>query len=139
LAEGLLDQTTSDNVRTSVKTLLAAHGFQFFGGQFVSIGLFDERELSFLPEVVVGEISTALDRLVGGDLDGALSAACGTVETAISAVANPAPNDSFQQKVKAAIDAAGRLAALSYPLIFSEAKMQPGVGVSMRRVSYDES
>jgi hypothetical protein len=28
---------------------------------------------------------------------------------------------------------------LSYPLIFSEAKMQPEVGVSMRRVSYDES
>jgi hypothetical protein len=31
------------------------------------------------------------------------------------------------------------IGALSYPLIFSEAKMQPEVGVSMRRVSYDES
>jgi heat shock protein HtpX len=31
------------------------------------------------------------------------------------------------------------ITSLSYPLIFSEAKMQPEVGVSMRRVSYDES
>jgi hypothetical protein len=117
LAERLLELTKPEGVSKSVKTLLAAHGFQFFGGHFVSIGLFDERELGFLPEAAAGEISTALDRLIGGDLDGALSAACGTVETAISAVANPAPDDSFQQKAKAAIEAAGRLAALPDQLV----------------------
>jgi Mechanosensitive ion channel len=32
-----------------------------------------------------------------------------------------------------------RLSALRHPLIFSRAKMQPEVGILMRRVSYDES
>jgi hypothetical protein len=117
LAERLLSQTYKESISDSVKSLLLSHGFQFFGGNFVPIGLFDERELRFLPEAAAGEISTALDRLVGGDLDGAVSAACGTVETAASAVGEVKRDDSFQQKAKTAIDAVGRLSALQDQLI----------------------
>ena len=50
--------------------------FQFFGALLLPIGLFDERELNFLPEAAAGEISTAmaLDRWRSGS---ALSATCG--------------------------------------------------------------
>ena len=51
--------------------------FQFFGAHYVPIGLFDEREL----ELLTGSRSRRDPmpwRLIGGDLDGALSAACGT-------------------------------------------------------------
>ena len=58
LAERLLEQTYLADVQESVKSLLADHGFQFVGGAFVPISLFDERELRFLPEAAVGEIST---------------------------------------------------------------------------------
>ena len=64
--------------------------FQFFGAFYVPIGLFDERELNFLPEAAAGEISTAL-ALDRWRSDGELSAACGTVETAVSALTEPAP------------------------------------------------
>jgi hypothetical protein len=117
LAERLLDQPYKEGTGESVKSLLLSHGFQFIAGNFVPIGLFDERELGFLPEMAAGEISTALDRLIGGDLDGAISAVCGTVETAASAVADIAGADSFQQKTKIAIDAAGRLSALHDQLV----------------------
>jgi hypothetical protein len=119
LAERLLDPNYNYNEggTARVKSLLFSHGFQFLGGNFVPIGLFDERELRFLPEAAAGEISTALDRLVGGDLDGALAAACGTVETAASAVSAIVQAGSFQQKTKAAIDAVGRLSALENELV----------------------
>jgi hypothetical protein len=117
LAERLVNHPRSQDVRDSVKTLLASHGFQYIDGTFVRIGLFDERELQFLPQAAVGEISTALDRLINGDLDGAVSAVSGTVETAVAAlVANIDRNASFQEKAKAGLDAAGRLAALEAQL-----------------------
>jgi hypothetical protein len=117
LADRLTTQQHRPEVSESVKSLLLSHGFQFLEGHFVPIGLFGERELRFLPRAAVGEISTALDRLIGGDLDGALAAACGTVETAAFAIGEIAPAESFQQKAKIAIDAAGRLPALKDQLV----------------------
>jgi hypothetical protein len=117
LADRLLDQTYPEDAPARVKALLLAHGFQFIEGNFVPVGRFDERELRFLPETAAGQISTALDRLVSGDLDGALAAASGTVETAAAAVASTRDADSFQQKVKVAIDAVGRLGALQNQLV----------------------
>jgi hypothetical protein len=117
LAERLLDQTYPEDAPARVNALLLAHGFQFIEGNFVPVGLFDERELRFLPETAAGQISTALDRLVNGDLDGALAAASGSVETAAAAVASTSDADSFQQKAKLAIDAVGRLAALQDQLV----------------------
>lgn len=118
LAERLTNQTHRPDVGQSAKSLLLAHGFQFVEGTFVPVGLFDERETRFLPEPALGQISTALDRLIDGDMDGALSAACSAVETVIgSVVPDLGPSHSFQQKVKAAIDSAGRLQAVETQLV----------------------
>ncbi len=117
LAERLLDRTYPEDAPERVKALLLEHGFQFIQGKFIPVGLFDERELRFLPEAAAGQISTALDRLVNGDLDGALAAASGSVETAAAAVANTSDAESFQQKTKLAIEAVGRLTALERELV----------------------
>jgi hypothetical protein len=68
--------------------MLAAH-VPVLRRALLPIGLFDERELNFLPEAAAGEISTAL-ALDRWRSDGELSAACGTVETAVSALTEPA-------------------------------------------------
>jgi hypothetical protein len=112
LAERLMRQAYPTDAVERTKAILVDHGFEFFNGHFFRIGLFDQRELKFLPPIAAGEISTALDRLVAGDLDGAVTAAAGTVETVIAALTQVTPTDSFQQKAKQGIEAAGRLAAL---------------------------
>ncbi|HEX3862129.1 MAG TPA: hypothetical protein VHY35_10600 [Stellaceae bacterium] len=112
LAERLMRQTYPTDAPDRIKAVLADHGFEFFNGHFFRIGLFDQRELKFLPPAAAGEISTAMDRLVAGDLDGAISAAAGTVETVIASLTAVSAGDSFQQKAKQGIDAAGKLAAL---------------------------
>ena len=72
----------------SHRSMLAAH-VPVLRRALLPIGLFDECELNFLPEAAAGEISTAL-ALDRWRSDGELSAACGTVETAVSALTEPA-------------------------------------------------
>lgn len=110
-------------IRDSVVALLRDHGFQFVDNTFVPIDFFDQREARYLPTSALSEISTALGRLVDGDLDGALTSACGAVDTAASGVyatkslGDPAKEDSFRKKAMSAITASGKLAELESELV----------------------
>lgn len=122
LAQQLMDENAPER-RDRVARLLRDHGFQYVGGSFVPIEFFDQREAGYLPESALSEISTALGRLVDGDRDGALAAACSAVETAAADVyrkqslGDPASGDSFQNKAMAAISACAKLPALEAELV----------------------
>jgi len=112
----------SSEVAESVTKLLHDHGFELIDGSFVPIGFFDEREAHFLPEASAADLSTAISRLLGGDLDGALTSECGAVDTAsaqIYKIKNLGdPNQhSFQQRAIRAVMAAGRIEELESQLI----------------------
>lgn len=89
------------------KHLMTQHGFQFCNGTFVPIGLLDEREALYLPENSQMDISASFERLVRGDESGAITKACGAVESAIHAIyAKNGWDDlpkSFQAKVNSAV------------------------------------
>jgi len=83
--------------------LMGQHGFEFRDGAFVPVGLLDDREAPYLPRRSRMEISSAFDRLVRGDESGAITKACGAVESLVRALYekngwNDMP-DSFQAKV----------------------------------------
>lgn len=122
LAQRLI-QEDQPEVSASVERLLRDHGFLFIDGGFVPVDVFDEREKHFLPASSASEISKALGRLVSGDSGGALTSACGAVETAAAGVyrekslGDIAKVDSFQRKVMAAIEASGKLSELEAQLV----------------------
>jgi hypothetical protein len=99
LAQQLIREDQPE-VSASVERLLRAHGFKFMEGAFVPADFFDPRELTFVPESSASEISKALGRLADGDPGGALTSACGAVETAATEVykGDIAKLESLQQK-----------------------------------------
>lgn len=93
----------------SASAVLRPHGYQFVGGQIVPLALADATEFQFLPASSAEQIRSAFERLNHGDEDGAISAACGAVDTVTLAVyekygLGQAPN-SFQAKVNTVMDA----------------------------------
>lgn len=118
LAQRLIREEQPE-ISASVERLLRGHGFIFVEGAFVPANFFDRRELAFVPESSASEISKALGRLAEGDPGGALTSACGAVETAATEVykGNLAKLESLQQKVMAAIEAGGKLAQLEGQLV----------------------
>lgn len=64
-----------------VKHLFATHGYQYIDGTFVPIGLLDEREARYLPASSASELAKAMKRLVEEDETGAITAACGAVDS----------------------------------------------------------
>lgn len=87
--------------------LLGQHGYGYANGSFVPVGLIDEREKQFLPSSSAEQISTAIHRLSNGDENGAITSACGAVDTATIAIYQNQnwgpPPDSFQAKVNTVI------------------------------------
>ena len=101
IAEGII-KSRSDHEEELVR-LLTQHGYQYIDGAFIPVGLVDEREKAFIPPSSVEQISTAIDRLASGDEGGAITAACGAVDTATNAIYEKhnwgTPPTSFQAKV----------------------------------------
>jgi len=64
-----------------VRHLFAQHGFEYVDGTFAPIGLLDQREARYLPPSSASELAKATKRLVDGDETGAITAACGAVDT----------------------------------------------------------
>jgi hypothetical protein len=91
-------------VKEELTWLLKQHGYQYLDGHFLPIGLIDEREKQFMPTSAVERISTAINRLADGDESGAVTSACGAVDTVTLAIYarhqnwGPPP-DSFQAKI----------------------------------------
>jgi hypothetical protein len=65
----------------NVKALFLQHGFEYVDGTFVPTALLDQREARYLPHSSAGELAKAMKRLVDGDETGAITAACGAVDT----------------------------------------------------------
>jgi hypothetical protein len=86
-----------------ITRLLRRHGFQFVDGEFIPVAMLDERELKYLPASSAEQISKAFERLLDGDENGAVTSACGAVDTATIAIYEKyglgQPPDSFQAKV----------------------------------------
>lgn len=67
--------------RENARSLFAQHGYEYLDGTFVQTGLLDQREARFLPQSSASELAKAMKRLVDGDETGAITAACGAVDT----------------------------------------------------------
>ena len=80
LAEQIFQQQQPD----SLVRLLQQHGFHYINGGVVPIGFVDEREAFHLPQTAATELSGAMDRLMRGDLSGAVTNACGAVDSTTS-------------------------------------------------------
>ena len=64
-----------------VRSLFAQHGYEHVDGTFVPIALLDQREARYLPPSSASELAKSMKRLIEGDETGAITAACGAVDT----------------------------------------------------------
>ncbi|MBN8995224.1 MAG: hypothetical protein J0H94_08355 [Rhizobiales bacterium] len=64
-----------------VQNLFGLHGFEYVDGTFIPTALLDQREARYLPPSSASELAKAMKRLVDGDETGAITAACGAVDT----------------------------------------------------------
>jgi hypothetical protein len=103
----IIGNQLSDNGK--VKNLLAQHGFEFVDGTFVPTAMLDQREAHFLPTSSASELAKAMKRLVDGDDSGAITAACGAVDTLMQKIyllpelSGLSVDSSFSTKVNTAI------------------------------------
>jgi len=110
LAEQLM--AGHDDARTKETVhLLGQHGFQYIDGQFVPVGLLDEREAHHLPKKAASELAKAISRLANGEESAAITSACGAVDLTTSAAYDKyslgkLPN-SFQTRVNVVMDKLG--------------------------------
>ena len=100
---------------------LSRLGWAFSDGTLVPIEVFDPEDLAELPEEARQDLLKAAQRFRDGDLSGAISAACGAVDSATSIVYELAQlgdpgGASFQQRCKRASSAKGVIPALEEEL-----------------------
>jgi hypothetical protein len=90
-----------------VRHLFAQHGYEYVDGTVVPVALLDQREALYLPASSASELAKAMKRLVDGDETGAITAACGAVDTLMRelysahGLGDPA-KESFAAKVNTA-------------------------------------
>jgi hypothetical protein len=107
--------------RERLDEYLGRLGWSFVEGTLVPLEIFDVQALAATPSEAHHDLLKAAQRLRDGDLGGAISAACGAVDTATSRayeeldLGDPAV-DSFQQRCKKAIAAKGILPSLEQQL-----------------------
>lgn len=106
-----------------VESLLRRHGYQHVNDEFIPVAMLDERELQFLPASSAEQISQAFSRLLDGDENGAITSACGAVDTATIAVYESRglgqPPNSFQAKVNTVMNNLGVYAEIEQDLLQS--------------------
>lgn len=100
---------------------LSRHGWAFSERALVQIEVFDPTDLSELPVEARKDLLKAAQRFRDGDLSGAISAACGAVDSATSLVYQEAKlgdpgRASFQERCKCASSAKGVIPALEEQL-----------------------
>lgn len=89
--------------------ILARVGWRFFDKNILPIEIFDIAELSDIPQAAHEDIKKAAIRLRDGDLSGALSSACGALDSVTSYIYQELslgdPNMvSFQQRIKVSLN-----------------------------------
>lgn len=100
---------------------LSRLGWAFSDGALVPIEVFDPEDLVELPEEARQDLLKAAKRFRDGDLSGAISAACGAVDSSTSLVYQQAQlgdpgGASFQERCKRASSAKGVIPALEEQL-----------------------
>ena len=106
----------------TLETYLQRVGWKVHDGQVLPVDVFDITELPLLPETAHADLVKAATRVRDGDLTGAITAACGAVDSAtFEAYAKyglgDAAADSFQQRVVKSLDASGALNSLEAELL----------------------
>lgn len=96
----------------TVRSLFAHHGYEYIDGTFVPTALLDQREARYLPPSSASELAKATKRLVDGDETGAITSACGAVDSLMQqlytahGLGNPA-SAAFAAKVNTAAQRLG--------------------------------
>lgn len=90
--------------------VLSRVGWKFSGTVLIPIEVFDIAELADIPEAAHADIQKAASRLRDGDLSGALSAACGALDSVTSDIYSrhglgDAGSASFQERIRKSTDA----------------------------------
>ncbi|WP_024951751.1 hypothetical protein [Cobetia crustatorum] len=90
--------------------VLSRVGWKFSGTTLIPIEVFDVSELIDIPDEAHTDIQKSASRLRDGDLSGALSAACGALDTVTSDIYSrydlgDAGKASFQERIKKSIEA----------------------------------
>ncbi len=110
-----------DNARERLTRLLGQHGYQFYNGTLIQVGVLDAREAQHLPQTATSELAKAISRLADNDESGAITAACGAVDATTTALYEKHnlgdPGASFQTKVNTAINRLGIIAKLEKELM----------------------
>jgi hypothetical protein len=83
LAAALLQ---NDETAEKMQQALAVHHVAFVNGGFSRTDVLDPRDAEFLPKSATAELATAIERLHRKDATGALTSACGAVDTVMQAV-----------------------------------------------------
>lgn len=73
----LADELLSDCVRSDMARL----GYEYIAGAFVPVEMFDRRESLFVPQSSASELEKAMKRLADNDESGAITTACGAVDS----------------------------------------------------------
>ncbi len=102
----------NEDAAGKTKEALAVHRFAFINGGFVRLDVLDPREAEFLPKTASSELATAIERLHRKDATGALTSACGAVDSVMQAVyqrygLGDAGKVGFAAKVGTACDRVG--------------------------------
>lgn len=93
-----------------LERVLSRVGWKFSGTALIPIEVFDVAELTDIPEAARADLQKAASRLRDGDLGGALSAACGALDSVTSDIYSrhglgDAGKASFQERIRKSLDA----------------------------------
>lgn len=122
-----------DDVVAELGRVLSRVGWKFSGTALIPVEVFDVAELASIPEQARVDIQKASSRLRDADLSGALSAACGALDTVTANIYDrynlgDAGRASFQERVKRSVDALNVKNRLVQELVeigWSEADYKP--------------
>lgn len=102
--------------------VLSRLGWSIINSRLLPIHLLDKSELHELPQDAQADLVKAATRLRDGDLSGAISAACGAVDSVTGKVyrdkslGDPGPA-AFQERVSRSLDATGTVSAIEAELV----------------------
>ena len=90
--------------------VLSRVGWKFSGTSLIPTEIFDIGELTEIPQIAHSDIQKAASRLRDGDLSGALSAACGALDTVTNDIyarynLGDTGSTSFQERIKKSLGA----------------------------------
>jgi hypothetical protein len=108
LAEELLKKDPS--IQAQLEENLSRHGWGVIDKRLVFLELFDPIDLAQLPDAPRADLVKAAQRFRDGDLSGAISAACGAVDTITSSIyaecsLGDSTKASFQERCNKALEA----------------------------------